>query len=84
MSDGPSIVLSSFRARQEAQERDLAVEALKVSDGCVSAAARLCGLNRISFRRIIVRYSLQSMLKAGSRANRTLRGNAAWRALADV
>lgn len=79
-----TVVLSSFRARQELQERDLAIEALKVCDGCVSAAARMCGLNRISFRRIVTRHSLQAMLKAGSRANRTQRGNAAWRALADV
>jgi transcriptional regulator with GAF, ATPase, and Fis domain len=79
-----TIVLSSFRARQEAQERELAVEALRVNDGCVSAAARMCGLNRISFRRIIIRYELQVMVKRGSTANLTMRGNAAWRALADV
>lgn len=79
-----TIVLSSFRARQEVQERELAVEALKVCNGCVSAAARMCGLNRISFRRIVVRYNLQPLLKVGSRANLTQRGNAAWRALADA
>jgi len=78
------IIISSFRARQERQECDLAIEALKVAHGSIVEAARLCGLNRVSFRRIVRRYSLQALLKTGSRANRTHRGNAAWRALADT
>lgn len=79
-----SVVLSSFRARLQATERDLAVEALKVADGSIHAAAKLMGLHPYQLRRIVVRHELLVMLKRHTNAGRDLCGNAAWRALADV
>lgn len=80
-----SVILSSFRARLEAAERDLAVEALAVTDGGICAAARLCGMHPFQMRRIVVRHSLQAMLKPAARVNTNVQhGNAAWRALGDV
>ena len=81
-----TVVLSSFRARLEVTERDLAVEALKVTDGGIVAAARLCGLHKSQMRRIVVRYHLENLLKPAprvTRANLEQSGNAAWRALGD-
>jgi DNA-binding NtrC family response regulator len=78
-----SVILSSFRERLAAAERDLAIEALKVTDGAITAAARLCGLHKSQLRRIVVRHQLESMLRPASRANTEKHfGNAAWRALA--
>lgn len=79
-----SVVLSSFRARLHTAERDFAIEALKVADGSINAAARLTGLHRYQLRRIVVRHELQAMLKRHSNAGQDLCGNAEWRALADV
>lgn len=79
-----SITLSSFRARLQATERDLTVEALTVADGSINAAARLTGLHRYQLRRIVLRHNLQPLLKRHSNAGQDLCGNAAWRALADV
>lgn len=79
-----TIVLSSFRARLEATERDLAIEALRVSNGGIVAAARLCGLHKSQMRRIVVRYHLENLLKPAPRARVTLQsGNAGWHALED-
>lgn len=78
------IVLSSFRARQEAHERDLAVEALKVADGSVTRAAALTGLHRAQLRRIVAKYKLLSLLKRHNRTGKAIGGNAAWRSLADA
>ncbi len=72
-----SVVLSSFRARMQQTERDLATEALKVTGGSVKTAARLVGLHHTQFRRIIVRHSLQGLLCL----NPARSGNCAWRAL---
>jgi transcriptional regulator with GAF, ATPase, and Fis domain len=79
-----SVILSSFRARLQATERDLAVEALKVADGSINQAARLTGLHRYQLRRIVVRHNLQALLKRHSNAGQDLCGNEAWRALADA
>jgi transcriptional regulator with GAF, ATPase, and Fis domain len=79
-----TIVLSSFRARLHAAEREFAVEALTVADGSINQAARLTGLHRYQLRRIVVRHELQALLKRHSNAGQDLCGNAAWRALADV
>ena len=81
-----SVILSSFRARLAATERETAIDALKVTNGGLCAAARLCGLPRSQFRRIILRYSLQSLLKPApkmTQANRHM-GNAAWQALGEM
>jgi transcriptional regulator with GAF, ATPase, and Fis domain len=75
-----TIILSSFRARLEATERDLAIEAIKASHGSVSAAARLCGLHPFQMRRIIERHDLQSYIDKHSARG----GNLAWRALGSV
>lgn len=78
----PMIILSSFRARLAATERDLAVEALMVTNGAILAAARLCGLDKSSFRRIVVRHHLEGLLVNHSSGAGVARGgNAAWRAL---
>lgn len=77
-----SIVLSSFRARQERQERELAVEALKVGDGYVKRAARLVGLHPSRFQEIVKRHNLSGLLN--KKRGRPAGGNAAWRALADA
>lgn len=79
-----TVILSSYRARLEAAERDIAVEALKVADGSINHAARLMGLHPFQLRRIVVRHDLQGLLKRHSNAGKDLCGNAAWRALADV
>lgn len=76
-----TIVLSSFRARLEATERDLVVEALTVSNGCLRQAARLTGLHRWQLRRLIIRHGLESLRHAGH-PGAPLKGNEAWRALA--
>lgn len=77
-----TIVLSSFRARQDAYEREIATEALKASDGYMARAARLVGLHPSRFREIVKRHNLRPLLnrepfKRGG-------GNAAWRSLADA
>jgi transcriptional regulator with GAF, ATPase, and Fis domain len=80
-----SVVLSSFRARLEATERELVVEALAVTDGGICAAARMCGMHPFQMRRIVQRHQLQALLKPASRARPPEQfGNAAWRALGDV
>lgn len=76
-----TIILSSFRARLQAAERDLAVEALAVADGSINQAARLTGLHRSQLRRILERHGLTSMLRRHSTAGMATGGNAAWRAL---
>ena len=76
-----TIVLSSFKARIETTERELVVEALTVSNGCVSQAARLTGLHRWQLNRIIYRHGLQA-LKHPGKPGAPLKGNDAWRALA--
>lgn len=78
------IILSSFRARLDAAERDLAIEALAAEHGSITRAARLVGLHRFQLRRIVVRHGLQHLLHQASRATFSEHGNAAWRALADV
>lgn len=85
------IVLSSFRARLGAYERDLAAEALKVTHGGIIAAARLCGLHKSSMLRIVRRHGLQSLQQQAPRSRLDYRdetadsgGNAAWKALGDV
>ena len=79
------IILSSFRARLEATERELAIEALRATNGAIVAAARLCGLHKSQMRRIVVRYNLVNLLKPAPRVTRASEqcGNAAWRALGD-
>lgn len=79
-----SIVLSSFRARLQATERDLAIEALKATHGAIGSAARLCGLHPYQMRRIIDRHHLQDfvsrpLLRRGPRS-----GNALWLTLGDA
>lgn len=76
------IVLSSFRARLDAAERDLAVEALKVAHGSITQAARLTGLPRSQLRRVVLRHNLTALLVNHQSAARG--GNAAWLALGDV
>lgn len=81
-----SIVISSFRARLEATERELAREALQATNGAIVAAARLIGLHKSQMRRIVVRHHLEPMLKPAprvTRANLEQSGNAAWRALGE-
>lgn len=75
-----TVVLSSFRARLEAAERDYAVEALKATFGSVNSAARLCGLHPFQFRRIVERHGLQPLISKHAARG----GNSAWRALGDV
>lgn len=78
-----SVVLSSFRARLQRAEREFAVEALTITDGGITAAARLLGLHKSQLRRIVLRHELEGMLRPASRANTEKHfGNAAWRALA--
>ncbi len=79
-----AVILSSFRARLQAAERENAVEALTACDGCITQAARLIGVHRYQLRRIVLRHHLEGMLKRHSNAGQDLCGNAAWRALADV
>lgn len=79
-----TVVLSSFAERLKVAERDFAVEALKVADGSINAAAKLTGLHRTQLRRIVVRHELQPLLKRHSNAGQDLCGNAEWRSLADA
>ncbi len=74
------IVLSSFRARLDVTERELTVEALTTTHGCVKAAARLCGLHPWQMHRIIKRHALGSLVAT----HRARGGNDAWRALGEV
>lgn len=74
------IVLSSFRARIYALERDLATEALLSTHGAVNTAARLCGLHPFQFRRIIERHKLYGYISRHAPRG----GNEAWRALGDA
>lgn len=74
-----SVVLSSFRARLEAAERDLTVEALQATHGAVKPAARLCGLHPCILFRNIRRFNLKHLVSRHS----ARAGNAAWRALGD-
>lgn len=77
-----TIILSSFRARLQAAERELAVEAVTVADGSINQAARLTGLHRSQLRRILQRHGLVSLLRShASHAGMATGGNAAWRAL---
>jgi len=77
-----SVVLSSFRARLQATERELAIEALRVAGGGIKAAARLVGLDRSQMRRIVVRHELQNLLVSHSPGVGSVRGgNDAWKAL---
>lgn len=75
-----SVVLSSFRARLEAAERELTVEALQATHGAVKPAARLCGLHPSILFRNIRKFGLRHLVSR--HAART--GNDAWRALGDV
>lgn len=75
-----SIVLSSFRARLRAVERDLTVEALKATHGSVKPAARTIGLHPSQLRRLIERYNLQAMISR----HHARGGNGAWRSLGDA
>jgi transcriptional regulator with GAF, ATPase, and Fis domain len=77
-----TVILSSLRARQDAYERELAAEALKVGDGYMARAARLVGIHPSRFREIVRRHNLRSLLN--QKRGRPSGGNAAWRALADV
>lgn len=79
-----SVVLSSFRARLHAAERDFAVEALKVADGSINHAARLTGLHRYQLRRIVVRHKLQALLTRASAKGKAIGGNSLWRGLGEV
>lgn len=78
-----SIVLSSFRARLQATERDLAIEALTVTNGGMTAAARLMGVHKYQLRRVVLRHNLQAYVHAQP-LGRPAGGNEAWRALADA
>lgn len=77
-----SIVLSSLRARQDAFERELAAEALKIGDGYMARAARLVGLHPSRFRELVKRHNLCGLLN--KKRGRPIAGNGAWRALADA
>jgi transcriptional regulator with GAF, ATPase, and Fis domain len=76
------IILSSFRARQEMQERELAIEALKMANGYIKTAARLVGLHPSRFHDLVKRHGLQSF--TNKKPFPRTGGNAAWRALADT
>ncbi len=75
-------ILSSFRARLARTERELAVEALTVTHGAITAAARLCGLHKSQMRRIVLRHGLQGLLvNHSSGADEARGGNQAWKEL---
>ena len=74
-----TIVLSSFRARMQATEKTLAIEALTISGGSVKPAARQVGLHHRQLWRIIRKYQLESLLNRHAARG----GNAAWHALGD-
>lgn len=75
-----TIVLSSFRARLHAAEREIAIEALTATHGAVNPAARLCGLHPSQLRRIIKRHNLQPHLSRHAPRG----GNEAWRELGEA
>ena len=56
-SDGP---LPSLKDAREAFERSYLIEALRRSDGNVSAAARLAGRNRTDFHDLLKKHGLSS------------------------
>lgn len=78
-----TIVLSSYRARVEAAERETIKEALTVSHGVMAVAARTLGLHPWHLRKIVTRLDLKDMLRRGTRRRIHNSGNAAWHALAD-
>ena len=78
-----TVILSSYRARVEAAERETIREALTVSHGVMAVAARTLGLHPWHLRKIVTRLGLKALLHPGRRENLTKRGNAAWRALSD-
>lgn len=77
-----TVILSSLRARQDAYERELAAEALKVGDGYMRRAARLVGIHPSRFRELVERHNLRPLLNP--KRGRPIGGNKAWQALADV